>query len=115
MKDSIVIGGGLAGPIAANIAARAGLSVTVVEKSKSLGGRARSAVRDQFIFNQGPHALYIRGNLARTLSDLGIKVTGKKEHRAERTSVAKANSPLCQQTYLDFSLIHGFPEKEEWT
>lgn len=78
MKDSIVIGGGLAGLIAANIAARAGLSVTVVEKSKSLGGRARSAVRDQFIFNQGPHALYIRGNLARTLSDLGIKVTGKK-------------------------------------
>lgn len=74
--DLVVIGGGLAGLVAATLAARRGRRVRLLEKAGDLGGRATTQVKDGFAFNVGPHALY-RGDAAmRVLTDLGITPRG---------------------------------------
>ncbi|MBO0858338.1 MAG: NAD(P)/FAD-dependent oxidoreductase [Chloracidobacterium sp.] len=72
-----VIGGGLAGFTAANFLARAGFSVTLFEKSKDTGGRARTDVERGFHFNLGPHALYGGGAAIGILRELGVKFQGQ--------------------------------------
>lgn len=52
-----VVGGGLAGLIAAVEAAEAGATVRLLEARRRLGGRATSTPRP-FVANLGPHALY---------------------------------------------------------
>lgn len=70
------MGGGLAGLIAANLALDAGLSVRLIENQRTFGGRASSADHHGFTLNQGPHALYVDGELRSTLKTLGINPTG---------------------------------------
>ena len=74
----VVVGGGLAGLVAAVSLARAGRRVTVFEKARDAGGRARTQVEQGFAWNLGPHALYIGGAAARTLRALGIPFSGGK-------------------------------------
>ncbi len=73
--DVAIIGGGLAGLTAARLAQRAGATVAVLE-AHQLGGRGRTDVRDGFHFNLGAHALYLDGPAHRTMTDLGIDVSG---------------------------------------
>jgi phytoene dehydrogenase-like protein len=72
----VVIGGGLAGMAAGIYAARMGSRVTLLERSRFLGGRARTDCKDGFYYNLGPHALYRGGPGMKILRDLGIKPTG---------------------------------------
>ncbi|MFW6049648.1 MAG: phytoene desaturase family protein [Myxococcota bacterium] len=72
----VVIGGGLAGLVASLRLARGGARVTLLERSRRFGGRARTQDRDGFLWNQGPHALYTGGPAARTLRELGIAWSG---------------------------------------
>ena len=74
----VVVGGGLAGLVAATSLARAGRRVTVFEKARDAGGRARTQVEHGFEWNLGPHALYLGGAAARTLGALGIPFSGGK-------------------------------------
>ena len=74
--DLAIIGGGLAGLIAANLAVDAGLSVRLIERRRTVGGRASSSGRDGFTLNQGPHALYLGGELDSALRSLGIEPRG---------------------------------------
>ena len=76
-SDAIVIGGGLAGLTAAAYLARAGRSVTVLERSKTPGGRAITNRFGEFDFNLGAHALYRSGPGKKVLDELGIAYTGK--------------------------------------
>src|SRR5579883_231786 len=76
MNDVIIVGGGLAGLAAAAFCARAGLRVTVLERAKNLGGRARTDLVSGHAFNQGGHALYAKGAAARVLGELGVGYTG---------------------------------------
>jgi phytoene dehydrogenase-like protein len=71
-----VIGGGMAGLTAAIEAAEAGASVTLYDARSSLGGRARTHLRDGFQFNEGAHALYIGGPTMAMLKRLGLEPTG---------------------------------------
>lgn len=75
-KKVIVVGGGLAGLVAANFAAKAGVEVTVFEKSRSIGGRAATTEKHGIQFNLGPHALYRGGQAYRILHELGVEFTG---------------------------------------
>jgi phytoene dehydrogenase-like protein len=72
----VVVGAGLAGLIAAVEAARAGAEVTVLDGAGYLGGRAHTTCADGFARNLGPHAVYRRGELARTLRRLGVAIPG---------------------------------------
>jgi phytoene dehydrogenase-like protein len=74
--DAIIVGGGLAGLIAANLIARAGRSVSLLERSSELGGRAATHVERDIHFNLGPHALYCRGRAFRVFQELGISFSG---------------------------------------
>ena len=49
-----IIGAGIAGLAAASILAKAGFEVLVLEKNKTLGGRARYFQEDGFFFDMGP-------------------------------------------------------------
>jgi phytoene dehydrogenase-like protein len=73
--DVVVVGGGLAGLAAAVAAADAGRSVMLLD-AHGLGGRARTTDRKGFLFNTGPHALYIDGPAHRVLKGFGIDPAG---------------------------------------
>lgn len=75
-QHTIIIGGGIAGLTAANYIARAGQSVTVLEKAKKLGGRAQTQEKEQFKFNLGPHALYDNGHGTQILQELNVPYSG---------------------------------------
>ncbi|NEK60510.1 FAD-dependent oxidoreductase [Geodermatophilus sabuli] len=55
--ELVVVGGGLAGLVAAVTAAEAGADVRLVESHSRLGGRARSTPAP-FVANEGPHVFY---------------------------------------------------------
>jgi hypothetical protein len=73
--DAIVAGAGLAGLIAANNLVDRGLSVLLLEKSAAPGGRARTR-RNAALLNQGAHAVYRKGALAKAMQNLGIPLHG---------------------------------------
>jgi hypothetical protein len=72
-----VIGGGLGGLAAAAFVARSGGPVVVHERRGRLGGRATTDERHGYRFNQGPHALYLGGEAAAALRDLGVPIPGR--------------------------------------
>ncbi len=76
--DVVVLGGGLAGLVAATHAARAGARVLVIERGPVLGGRARSTTADGFTLNLGAHALYTGGAATAGLAELGVPVEGAR-------------------------------------
>jgi len=75
-KDLVVVGGGLAGLTLAVLAAKRGLSVTLVERHRDVGGRAVTDRKHGFSLNRGAHALYNGGAARRVLSSLGIEPKG---------------------------------------
>ncbi|HYB99139.1 MAG TPA: FAD-dependent oxidoreductase [Candidatus Limnocylindrales bacterium] len=76
--DVIVIGAGLAGLAAAAYAAREGASVLVLERTESVGGRARTHESSGFSFNVGPHALYADREADSVLRELGVSFSGRR-------------------------------------
>ena len=78
MAHFVVIGGGLAGLTAANALAGSGAKVTLLEQSRSLGGRARTRQEGGHTLNLGPHALYRGGIAARTFLDWGDSILGRR-------------------------------------
>jgi phytoene dehydrogenase-like protein len=76
MAHFVVVGGGIAGLTAANDLADTGAHVTVLEQSRSLGGRARTTQEGHYFLNLGPHALYRGGIAARTFTNWKIPFSG---------------------------------------
>jgi phytoene dehydrogenase-like protein len=70
--DVIIVGGGLAGLSAAVYLARGGKSVTLLEKSSELGGRASTRDEHGYLFNRGAHAFYTGGAASEILAELAI-------------------------------------------
>src|SRR5216684_2114964 len=84
--DVAVVGGGLAGLIAAHDTSRMGLTTLLFEAAPALGGRAQTRVQEGFHFNQGPHALYVNGQFRKALSALAVNVSG--HHPQLRNAIA---------------------------
>ncbi len=83
MRRVQVIGGGVAGLVAAIECAERGAGVTLFEATAKLGGRARSFEHDGYVTNLGPHALYSDGSAWAWLEERGLlpetvgpKITG---------------------------------------
>ncbi|MFP7300350.1 phytoene desaturase family protein [Neobacillus niacini] len=74
--DVVIIGGGVAGYVAANYLAKTNLSILILEKGKKAGGRARTDVIRQQYFNVGPHAIYKKGKAKAILEELDIQLNG---------------------------------------
>ncbi|MBS0205429.1 MAG: NAD(P)/FAD-dependent oxidoreductase [Planctomycetes bacterium] len=74
--DVAVVGGGLAGLIAATLIGRQGRSVVLFEQAKQPGGRAQTTVKNDVRFNLGPRALYQSGDALRLLRKLNVAVQG---------------------------------------
>ncbi|CAG9607631.1 phytoene desaturase family protein [Pseudoneobacillus rhizosphaerae] len=75
--DVVIIGGGLAGYVAANYLAKTNLSILILEKGAKVGGRARTDRIHQQYFNLGPHALYKKGKAKPILEEFGVQLMGK--------------------------------------
>ena len=75
--DIVIVGGGLAGYVAANYLTKTNLSILLLEKGKTAGGRARTNKINQQYFNLGPHALYKKGKAKSILEELDIHFSGK--------------------------------------
>jgi oxygen-dependent protoporphyrinogen oxidase len=65
MKDVIVIGGGVAGLIAARACARVGLNVTVLEASAAVGGAVASHTVAGLTLDSGAESFAVRKNVVR--------------------------------------------------
>ncbi len=75
--DVVIVGGGLAGLTAAALVARGGRTVTLLERSDHLGGRARTTVERDVCLNLGPHAWYVAGGATEILRGLGVELRGR--------------------------------------
>ncbi len=74
--DVAVIGGGIAGLVAACDLAKAGKRVVVLEKAEKFGGRAMTIQKNGALFNLGGHALYRGGEADRIFREMGIRLKG---------------------------------------
>ncbi|WP_134682643.1 phytoene desaturase family protein [Brevibacillus migulae] len=90
--DAAVIGGGLAGLIAAIDLAKGGVSTVLLEKSSRVGGRAMTSNKNGVFLNLGAHALYRTGKAFAILQELGVRVEGGRP--ASQVSVLAQNRLL---------------------
>jgi phytoene dehydrogenase-like protein len=84
--DCAVIGGGIGGLICANLLARSGLRVLLVEQHYMLGGYCSTFKRKGYIFDAATHFYPLLGNSAtltgRLLADLGVTTSWIEIFRA---------------------------------
>ncbi|WP_246067643.1 phytoene desaturase family protein [Paenibacillus koleovorans] len=74
--DTVIIGGGVAGLMAAVELGRAGKPAILVEKSNRVGGRAITVRKNGALFNLGGHAIYKGGEAYAILKQWGIALEG---------------------------------------
>jgi len=74
--EAAIVGGGIAGLVAAIELAQAGKSVVLFEKSGQVGGRAISVRKNGATFDLGSHAIIKGGALHGIFQDLGIRMEG---------------------------------------
>ena len=97
-----VVGGGVAGLLAAAYVSLSGRQAVVFEATSRLGGRAATRVSDGFHFNQGPHALYAAGEFATSLRALGITINGGSPDVASGVALwQRGTAPLSNARAVD--------------
>ncbi len=113
-----IVGGGLAGLVAATEAAEAGASVHLLEARSSLGGRARTSPGD-YKTNFGPHAFY-RGPFWDWLAERSLntpfsrpKMMGIKLHLDGRIRSTPSRSALSLARHLKSEPPVG-PSLRQW-
>lgn len=113
--DVVIVGGGLAGYVAANYLAKTDLSILILEKGSHVGGRARTnKVNGQYL-NLGPHALYKRGKAKTILEELRIELQGKSP-KLGGTLIEDGQeypAPLSPLGLFTTNLLNG-KERLEW-
>jgi len=120
--DIVIIGSGLGGLVSANILARHGYHVCVLEKNRQYGGNLQTFVRERSIFDTGVHYIGSLGageNLHQYFTYLGI-MDELKLHKLDEDKfdvISFDNDPkeyYHAQGYDNFSkaLIEQFPDEE---
>lgn len=93
-----VVGGGLAGLIAAVTGAEAGTQVHLLEAHTSLGGRARSTA-PPYVANDGPHVLYGDGTLWSWLVERRLATPYRRLPLAAATAIGFRHQGRLLATY----------------
>ena len=124
MKQSVlIIGAGLGGLFAGAILAKEGLSVTILEKNKTIGGGLQTFKRFGEVFDTGMHiigGLQEGGNVRRICNYLGIfeqiKIMDVDDDCTDKLYFAEDKATYFigkgQEGFVA-SLVHRFPEEEE--
>ncbi|QHW32394.1 FAD-dependent oxidoreductase [Paenibacillus rhizovicinus] len=111
---TVVIGGGLAGLLAAIETAKAGRPVVLLEKSSHTGGRGISVLKNGARLNLGGHALYRGGAAFAALRQLGIKLEGRAPSTSGEVIWKNGLAPLpADPLRLLTSKLLRFPGKIE--
>lgn len=75
MENAVIIGSGFSSLSVACYLAKAGYSVTVLEKNEQLGGRASLWEKDGFKFDMGPSWYWMPDVFEKFFADFGKKVS----------------------------------------
>lgn len=113
--DVVIVGGGLAGYVAANCLAESDLSILLLEKGSTIGGRARTNKKKDQYLNLGPHAFYKRGKGKTILEELGIQLAGnspKLDGILVEIDIEYA-APFTPSELFSTRLLH-WKERIEW-
>jgi phytoene dehydrogenase-like protein len=115
--DCAVIGGGIGGLICANLLARSGLRVLLVEQHYMLGGYCSTFKRKGYIFDAATHFYPLLGNSAtltgRLLADLGVTTSWIKMDPVDQFHFpdhTKFSVPADFDTYIA-RLKQEFPDE----
>jgi len=73
-KKIIILGSGFSSLAASAYLAKAGFAVTILEKNKEVGGRARQLIRDGFAFDMGPSFYWMPDVFSSFFGDFGKEV-----------------------------------------
>lgn len=124
MKQSVlIIGAGLGGLFAGAILAKEGLSVTILEKNKTIGGGLQTFKRFGEVFDTGMHiigGMQEGGNVRRICNYLGIfeqiKIMDVDDDCTDKLYFAEDKATYFigkgQEGFVA-SLVHRFPEEKE--
>lgn len=112
--EVVVVGGGLAGLIAATKIANEGRSVVLLEQGKLLGGRAATTVDGGVHFNLGPRALYRHGHAFRLLIELGIQFSGRIPNPGVSLGYYQGRERRLPTTLTDLLLTRLLSRQEKW-
>ncbi len=110
----VVVGGGMAGLIAALYAARDGATVTVLEGAQQFGGRAQTVREGGYAVNMGAHALYKNGAAKQALDDLGISVSGGTPPLEGQSATRGGRSHLLPVSLTSFWRTGLFTLADRW-
>jgi len=110
----VVVGGGMAGLIAALYAARDGATVTVLEGAQKLGGRAQTVREGGYAVNMGAHALYKNGAAKQALDDLGISVLGGTPPLEGQSATRGGRTHLLPVSLMSFWRTRLFTLADRW-
>ncbi|PWU67426.1 phytoene desaturase family protein [Gracilibacillus dipsosauri] len=113
--DVIIVGGGLAGYVAANYLIKTNRSILLIEKGKIVGGRARTTKMNDQCFNLGPHALYKKGKATAILEELDIKLNGSSPRLSGilMDNHIEYAAPFSPSTLFSTQLLNT-KERMEW-
>lgn len=105
--DVVVIGGGIAGLVAATTAARAGATVRLLDARLAPGGRARSHEQAGFVCNEGPHALYRGGEAQAVFDRLGLTLSGGDPNKGAIAHGLRADDSLVPLPAAPVALLRS--------
>ncbi|AWA30726.1 hypothetical protein HYN48_11880 [Flavobacterium magnum] len=98
----IIVGAGAAGIMAANILAKKGASVTILEAGNRIGGRIHTFVPDGFVNTVEAGAEFIHGNLPLTLKQL------------KRAKLPYAEASMTMHRFDGTSITRNFGKSKAW-
>jgi phytoene desaturase len=117
--DAIIIGAGIGGLVCANLLARAGLRVLLVEQHYMVGGYCSTFKRKGFVFDAATHFYPLLGNpvtlTGRQLVDLGVRTNWVKMDPVDQFHFpdgSKFSVPADFETYIA-AVRKEFPDERE--
>ncbi len=115
--DTIVLGGGISGLVAAYSLQKQGKSVLLLEKENRLGGVINTIYKEGYRLEQGPNSILTNAEIVQLINELGIQTNVRKNEEIASSRYLlfkdqplrmKPNWKLLTSGFLDFSMGWAF-------